>query len=432
MIAVAILGGGLSGLQVARLLSARSIDCRVFESRPVIGGLCRTLRSGDWSWDIGPHAFYSRHPEIMRNYESLPLEYERLKRRVRVCHHVPDGNVVEVGYPFENGIADLPWAQRWACLSGAISARLTGEQPYQNLAHWIENGLGSGIGELFMLPYNRKIWNCPLDRISMALVKGKIEPEPLWRLLRNTLFSGTVGRAYQAEFIYPKKRAGSIPDAVYNEVKDRVQVEWTLAKACRSKDGWRLQSTTGELVEARRVISTIPIPVLLRALNDPSLPSAEDFLQNDTYFTAVGLKAGRKFGTFGSCQWTFFAGPEVFYRLTFMGSFSADGLPVVVAETTKKTDSLTADALTERVLKDLSALGVLGSQEDVGMAQTHLESCTYPIQSVGMEKIREKMEGALTERGMHLLGRSGRWDYVNTDGVFANAQRFVESFPLEP
>lgn len=423
---VLILGGGLAGLQARRLLEERGIETLLLEEREATGGLCRTVVRGAWSWDIGPHAFYSRHPEVMKEYHDLPVEYHRHHRRVRVCHRTSDG-LLEVGYPFENGLADLPWRDRWECVRGYWRAYASGERPFRNLRHWIENGLGEGIARHFMIPYNEKIWSVPLDQISMALVKGKIEPEPPWKILRNALVPGTVGRGYQARFIYPRAGgAGAIVDAVRNSARGTVRTGARVAALRRDGDDWIVRDAAGATARGRAVISTIPIPSLLRALDEAALSRFEGrFRSNDTFLTAVGLKEGRGFKRFASCHWAFFAGEESFYRLTFMNALDPGRLPVVVAEATVKGGGAVPPE--DSVIRDLLSAGILDSENDIGLVSSHREACTYPIQTIGMEEDREALESLLAARGIHLLGRSGRWDYVNTDGIFARTRAFIES-----
>ncbi|MFH2203222.1 MAG: FAD-dependent oxidoreductase [Elusimicrobiota bacterium] len=429
----AVLGGGLTGLQLCRRLRAKGVDCVVLESRDVVGGLCRSLRRGAYSWDLGPHAFYSREPAAMDFYRELPVEYHERQRRVRVAHREPGGGIRELHYPFENGLADLPFGHKMECVLGYLRAALCGDRNYRNLEHWIANGLGAGIARHFMTPYNEKIWDCPLDRISMALVRGKIEPEPAWKILRNGFVRGTVGRTYQANFLYPRAGgAGALPEAVAAEIRPHIRTGWPVRELRRSGGGWKVRGAGGE-VAADIVVSTIPIPELLGALADQDLSGqAGSFLCNDTYFAVVGLKAGRTFARCGGNHWTFFAGPEAFYRLTMMQPLDPDRPPTVVAEITRRRGApgLTEGAVTAQVLRGLSETGILAAESDVELAAAHLERCTYPIQTLGLPEAVAGLERRLEEQGLYLLGRSGRWDYLNTDGVFLAVDRFLrETWP---
>lgn len=422
---VLVLGGGLAGLQAARRLEERGVSCLVLEAAARPGGLCRTERRGAWRWDIGPHAFYSRDPAVMARYRELPVAYDEHERRVRVAHR-SGGRLLEVGYPFENGLADLPLGERLACLSGYLRAPGPRGAEFANLEEWIERGLGPGIARSFMRPYNEKIWSVPLSEVSMALVKAKIDPEPWWKVVRNAFVPGTVGRAYQARFLYSRSGAGSLTDALAAKAGARLRLGWEAARLEHGPDGWTAVSRSGERASAPRVVSTVPLPLLLEALGGAERASfAGRFRHNDTHVVAVGLKAGRRPARFAGCHWVFFAGAEAFYRLTMMGAFVPDAPATVVAEVTDRPGTPPAPELAARVVADLVEAGVLASEGDVEFAQSSLERFTYPIPTVGMEADRARLEEGLAARGLYLLGRSGRWDYMNTDGVFAAADALV-------
>ena len=424
---IAILGAGLSGLQLGRRLKERGQDFVVLEEKDVIGGLCRTKTQGEHSWDLGPHAFYSKKPETLRYYHELPLEYRTMDRKVRVCHR-EGGSVYEVGYPFENGIVDLPLGSKLECVAGYCWASWTGGGgPYKHLREWIDKGLGGGIGRRFMIPYNLKIWNSPLERVSTDLVNQKIEPEKPWSVVKQSIWGGGVGRAYQAKFVYPKGGAGALPESVSSGFRDRVRTSAGAAKLERRGEGWRVHCTDGSTVDADAVVSTMPIPTLLDALDDPALAARRaDFVSNDTLFVVVGLKPGKQFLRFNDCQWVFFAGPEVFYRISQMHAFWSDRPATLVAEVTRKDGvTLSPDVIVSKTLADLREVGMLASEDDVELALSHLERYTYPIPTVTMRAARAEVEARLAEKRVYLLGRMGRWDYVNTDGIFVGVDEFL-------
>lgn len=426
---IAVLGGGLAGLQLGRRLKERGADFVVLEAGAEPGGLCRTLRRGAYSWDLGPHAFYSRRPESMGYYHALPLSYARLERMVRVCHRGPDGRLYEVGYPFENGLADLPWPHRLDCLGGYLRAAFLrrGEGDFHDLREWIVRGLGEGIARHFMLPYNEKIWDCPLERISMDLVRSKIEPETPWRILRNSFLRGSVGRPYQARFLYPHAGAGALTQTVAASIKDRLRTGWKVSRLLREGAGWSVLSSDGRRERVDRVVSTIPIPELLSALDSPEWAARSGrFLANRTWFVAVGLKGDAVPGRFRSCQWVFFAGPEPFYRVSLMHNFSRGRPPVLVAEVTDKGGGPSGQELCGRVLAGLREAGML-LEEEVEFVQADREACSYPIQTLDLRRARGDLEDALLPLGISLLGRSGRWEYLNTDGVFTAVDEFLSS-----
>ena len=63
---IAILGGGLSGLSLARLLHETGNDVVVLEAEPEYGGLCRSKTEQGFTFDIGgSHIIFSRDTEVL-------------------------------------------------------------------------------------------------------------------------------------------------------------------------------------------------------------------------------------------------------------------------------------------------------------------------------------------------------------------------------
>jgi protoporphyrinogen oxidase len=426
---LAILGGGVCGLYIGSELKRLGHDFSLFEAQAVAGGLSRTVRTGRFSWDLGVHALYGKDPAFAGYLRSLPIEYQTCDREVKVCH-VSDGAIHQLDYPFENGLRQLPDDDWEDCVVGYMESQILGRKEFAHLEDWIRNGLGSGIARCFMLPYNRKIWNSPLDRISLGLVSNKIEPEPFEKVLRGAMGQNFVGRAYQAKFLYPRGGVQELVDHYRQAVGDRAHLGAGVARIYPSEGGHTVEFADGSSRSFRTLISTIPLTTLIDALPYQELkPARRELRHNNTLFVMVGLKDGRRFGNFDSCHWVFFAHDEVFYRLTMMHNYSEDFPASVVAEyTVKDGEAVRPGAVAERVVDDLLRRGVLRHMDDIETVDTRYQDHTYPIPTVGLTRHKEFATRFLAERGIHLVGRSGAWSYLNIDGVVASADAFLKAF----
>jgi protoporphyrinogen oxidase len=74
--------------------------------------------------------------------------------------------------PFQNNISQLPMELQLDCLDGLITAAETRhKQPDakpKDFDQWIVRNMGEGIADLFMRPYNFKVWGVPPSQVSIA------------------------------------------------------------------------------------------------------------------------------------------------------------------------------------------------------------------------------------------------------------------------
>ena len=73
------------------------------------------------------------------------------------------------------------------------------------------------------------------------------------------------------------------------------------------------------------------------------------------------------------------------------------------------------------MIRDLAECGLLGSKDDVAMSQAAVERYTYPIQTLGMPEARASLEAVLEPKGLFLLGRMGRWEYIDRKSTRLNS-----------
>ena len=59
-----IVGAGVSGLTLARALSAAGQTIRVLEADDQVGGLARSFKQGEFTFDVGPHRFHTEDTEV--------------------------------------------------------------------------------------------------------------------------------------------------------------------------------------------------------------------------------------------------------------------------------------------------------------------------------------------------------------------------------
>jgi protoporphyrinogen oxidase len=423
-----ILGGGFAGIMAGSELKKRGLEFVILEQESEMGGLARTTKFEDIPGEFGPHLLYSRNEEVMDYFRSLPIEYLKLNRNARICHHGFNGKVYEVGYPFENGLGDLPPEERAECLLGYIECYSNKRRGFKSLEDWINNGLGAGIAKYFMIPYSTKIWNTKLSNISLRSIMKKIDPAQIEEVVNACVGLKTIGRAHQSVFLYPKKGTGSVLEAITKNFSESIHCNQQVKAIQFTTEGTVVKTNT-ETYLFQNVISTIPIPDMLRKQSITKLkPLAKKFHFNNTFFILVELKKGKQFKKFKDCQWVFFDGPEIFYRANMISTY-VPGVPVsLIAEITEKRDlkNKTPEELCQQVIKDLVGNGLIGTESDLKTAVCKYHPYTYPIPTNGLDSIKEKIQKRLAAHNLFLFGRNGNWDYFNMDQIVLSCWQLFE------
>ena len=81
-----------------------------------------------------------------------------------------------VPYPFQHNFHHLDDGDRRRALDGLqeASKRPASSPLPPHFESWIQSTFGSGLAEIFFLPYNRKVWGFPLDSIGTDWVDDRV------------------------------------------------------------------------------------------------------------------------------------------------------------------------------------------------------------------------------------------------------------------
>ena len=142
----------------------------MIDSNKTPGGLASTdVTPEGFLYDVGGHVIFSHYKyfddcidEALPNeddwYTHQRISYVRCKK-------------LWVPYPFQNNISVLPKEEQVKCMDGmidaALEARVANTKP-KDFDEWIVRMMGTGIADLFMRPYNYKVWAVPTTKVSRA------------------------------------------------------------------------------------------------------------------------------------------------------------------------------------------------------------------------------------------------------------------------
>lgn len=410
---IAVLGAGISGLSVARMLRQKGHTVTVFEKNETVGGLARTRLTNGYTYDIhGGHIFNSKHPEVVEWVFSL-LPKQNWKYTVR--NSKIDFGGKYISYPFELSLCELDPDLAKSFCRDFVEAQ-SGPEP-DNFHDWLIWNFGKGIAEAYMIPYNEKIWNFPLCDMETNWMHGKMPLPTKDEMKRSLLLKDPSERKMpHSTFYYPTD--GGIQSLV-NVIAEGIDVKTSYAISSIEKiDGsWIIDGK--DIYD--RIISTIPLPVLPKIMKLPE--------------NIVDAIAGLKFNSLTTvlfdCEktdisWLYIPSHEYrSHRIVYQSSFS----PNVSADKDRGCGAI--EIIGDRfdvngnLLKDGKVV-----PEEVGfnnIIDSEFTEYAYVIHDRDYRKTTETVSGYFSGvNGFNLLGRWGTWSYKNMDICILDAMKEAE------
>ncbi len=421
-----IIGGGLAGLTVAYFLGPS--ESLVLEREPEVGGVCRSIRVGDFVFDYTGHLLHFKHPENREWVVSLLGSDALVEYHRRAFIYVYDRYVP---YPFQVNLYGLPPEVIFECLHGFIEMLLENPERKQtdSFKEWIETTFGRGIARHFMIPYNRKFWCRDLDTITTDWVSWAIPRPGLEDVLRGAL--GIVDREYGYNPVFWYPRTGGIqilPESIARHlphVKTRTAVQ-----RIRWKE--RRVVTSAGVVAYDTLIATQPLPDIVRQL-DPPVPELSEMARRLRALTVVNYNLGIRGSAPVDAHWIYY--PEsrfVFYRVGFASNFAPTMAPAgtyslyVEVSLDETQGGVDLEILRERVINDLQAAGLLASVSDVIVEHPLIIRPAYVIFDRDRREIVPHIRAYLESHGIFTVGRYAEWAYYSMDDTIHSARSHAE------
>jgi len=405
-----VIGAGPAGLGAALALGDSAV---VLESQETAGGLCRSLTVDGAIFDLGGHSFTSPHPAI-RSLVFDAVEMEE-QNRDAWCWV----NEEWVRYPFQQHFSELGDSDAvHACQIGLEAAN--GWRDAAHFDDYLNRRFGPGITELFMRPYNRKLWGADLTRLGTDWVAERVAA-PLgdgecW-LSKN---GRRVPLPKDAVIAYPAKDGyGEIFQALTRKVADlRVGQCVTSINPQTST----LRTTTGETASWCRLISTLPLPALLRLI--PNVPaeinSAVSALEALPLVLVMLVLDGRH-ETLRQriyCPDANIIGHKIVFShnsSNWLRALPRHGIQVELSELSPFSGNNNITALVNAVVAGLLRMGVIPSADYIRCTKVLRIPLGYPVQTHSRSKVVALAQDWLSEHRIYTVGRFGEWAYINSD-----------------
>lgn len=426
---ILILGAGATGLGAARRLAETGHqDWELWEQDQAPGGLGRSITDDHgFVWDVGGHVLFSHY----RTFDDLLdealgeggwIDHER-ESWVRILG-------TWVPYPFQYNIHRLPPAERLRCLKGLLAVHRAHCGKPANFEQLLQAQFGEGLAELFMRPYNWKVWAWPLSELSTGWIGERVAIPNLDRIAESIVLNkDNVSWGPNNMFRFPKRGGtGAIWDAVAAGLpKEKMRFNRRVARIDANRR--TVTAETGEEAGYDALITSIPLDVMigcgkgLESLREP----ASRLRYSKVHIVGVGLSGAPPAELAKKC-WMYF--PEdncPFYRVTVFSNYSPNNVPDIgrywslMAEVSESpAKPVDAAAVENDVVQGMISAGLIEDRGRIHHVWTTKVERAYPTPALGRDEALHAILPELEKRGIYSRGRFGAWKYevANLDHCF--------------
>lgn len=430
-----ILGGGLSAISAAYFLQEnKSVDkILILEKEDKLGGLCRTFNTNGIEFDVGPHIIFSKDKEILDLMNGLLGEnLERHRRSNRIIHKKKF-----VQYPFENDLSKLPKEDVDYCVNGFL------HNPYEsyetkNMLQFFLKTFGEGITNIYLRPYNEKIWKFDPSFMDVQMVE-RIPKPPKEDILKSAQGETIDGYLHQLYFTYPKTGGTeALIKAFISRLGSKVKICTNSKVTCVEKKGNKYKiKAENQIFETDRIISTMPVNEFCHIYKDSNMPeeiiNASDNLKyNSIIICIINVKPDYAFENYA-----FMVADKnvIFHRISkldFMGKYyHKENSTTYMAEITYRKNDLNDKSnnkqIIEKIMDGLKTIGFINSEDDINFYEIKRFEYAYVIYDLNHRKNMDLIKEYFKKQEIYLNGRFGSFEYLNMDAIIRQSKNLIET-----
>lgn len=407
---IKIIGAGISGLACAYHLKKyrTKAETSLYEAEDKIGGLCGSYQEKGFTFDYSGHLLHlsTRSGKALAR-RLLGRNQTQIKREAFVFFK---GKKVE--FPFQNNLFRLDKKDISYCVSEAIKAYGAQPDKKDSFKDWALALYGKGICEYFMFPYNSKLWNFPLEKLTPQWCGKFIPAYTLEDIIKGAYLKRNKKTGYNSTFYYPKSGGcGAICSALAQDL-DNINLN-SAVTAIDFKN--KTFKAGGKTVSYDKLVSTMPLPALGKALK--GLPADiktafKELKHNSLYVLNIAFKGKAPKG-----HWFYFPEDKYpFYRVGVQSSFSKSSAPkgtfsLYIEFALRQNCKADLNKLKQKAISALKDLGFINEKSEIITEKWHHIRYGYPIYDGRYAKARGLILDYLAKQDIYLLGRYGAWEY---------------------
>ena len=410
-----ILGGGLSGASFVYFLKHQ--DYFIVEKEKELGGYCKTNKRNGFVWDYAGHFFHFKNDGIRRMYLQSSEEQEPIQKNTKIYLN---GKFID--YPFQTHIYQLSKDQLIDCIYGLFDNDICEDDC--SFLEMLYSKYGSGITELFLRPYNEKLYSCDLnslDKEAMGRFFPKADKIEIIKSLKNN-----AAKSYNDYFYYPSGGAQIFFNHFAASVDPNKVLFNSYPKSLDLKNK-ECVLNDGQVISYDYLISSIPLNSFLNVISN-SIVHPNELTSNKVLCFNIGLnKNFDSYSSFTGIHWVYFPDKSLsFYRIGFYNNISkTDKISMYIEIGFDQKTNIDIKAQYKKTIRDLIKIGILNNENEIMCYESIVMDPAYVHINKALDKKIVSLMSSLKNDNVFLLGRYGRWTYCSMEDCIEMSRKLA-------
>lgn len=427
---IVIVGGGIAGLSAGCELAKQGRKVVIIEKESRVGGLARSFVYGDYTFDIGPHRFFTDKP-VTRDFIIAALDGQEISIQRRSGLYFL-GKYYE--WPLQpTALLNLPLPMLLRSAGDLLLLGLRDHGQAENFEGYIIRHYGPTLYEAFFKEYTEKFLGIAPQKthaqwaktgMKQAVIDESMASRNLLHILAQMIRSVPAPRT---RFIYPRGGIGCFCDSLCAMIRQSGgEIVTGDSVAALRVEGGRIERVTthaGRSWDPDSVVWTAPLTEVTSLLSLP--PVGLEYLSLVLYNLELDEPARLKY------QWCYFGSKDiVFSRVSVPALFSGQSCPAgagsLCVEVTCRADGPIwnePEKILPAVKADLREVGLIRAPARIKAVHIEKVANAYPCYGLDYEeKLAAAKKNLSAFRNLTLAGRTGLFWYNNMDDSIENGR----------
>lgn len=430
---VVILGAGLAGLSCGYELTKAGRKVTIIEKEAEVGGLAKTIKINEFSFDTGPHRWYTKN-DMVNNW-MLKLMDKEIIQVPRLTRIYFDKKFFNYPVQIKSTLQGMGLIKTTVAVIDYLWVRVKTmfiKKPPISLEDGYISKFGNTLYKMFFKRYSEKLWGVSCKDISADWIGQRSRGFNITTVIKNAVFPKEKIVSFVDEFSYPKQGIGRIADRLAQEIINNggeillnSSVESIATEKNKISNILIKNGQTINTIKTGEIVSTIPISELIARLspkvNDQVLKINKILKYRDEVQVILFINKTH----ITPDTWVYVHPFEIpFVRFMEMDNWSKElapnGKTAVVFEVVcnqgdkiwQKTDAELTKWISNKFIKEFKLI----TETNIIGSYVHRITGEYPVYHLGYQRDVEVLKKYLSlYKNLQIAGRNGTFRYNNMD-----------------